>query len=531
MPPPNAPQQQVPLPQKQDAGITQLMVSRPGITRDGTKLARQTYTDGQWCRWYQNLPRKMLGYREIVRNVDSITRSIDIFTNSGYSFIHLGTAGGITRLAINTFTNVNTGTISRTPAAYVTNANINWQIDTLYDQAGGTTMVFANPSNNLVDISSQGSLPVFYGDAVAAAVLIPIPAGVTSSGGICAVAPYLFIYGHNGQLLWSVPGNPLDFAGIGSGSSRPCSSKIVRGLPLRGSSAPGIILWALDALVTGQYVGGTTLWNFTSITTNGSILSSNGVVEHNGIYYWASTSGFSIFNGVMRDLPNDTNRQWFLDNLNFAQRQKVFAVKVPRWNEIWWCFPYGTATECTHAVIYNITYNCWYDTILPNAGRSAGKYDVVYAYPIMAGTSVNSDTSGMSLWQHEMELDEISGAQASAKAIQSYYETSELSLVEPQQLGQVGSDQAVAYSILEPDFDQSGPLSFSAISRANARASEVTYGPVTIPEDSSDGNQLVNFKVTGRLTRFRLESNVVGGNYVTGSPVIHFKPSDGRRED
>ena len=43
--------------------------------------------------------------------------------------------------------------------------------------------------------------------------------------------------------------------------------------------------------------------------------------------------------------------------------------------------------------------------------------------------------------------------------------------------------------------------------------------------------QLLNFKWTGRLNSFYIESNTLDGDYVTGAPVIHFVPGDGRRED
>jgi hypothetical protein len=92
-----------------------------------------------------------------------------------------------------------------------------------------------------------------------------------------------------------------------------------------------------------------------------------------------------MYNGVVKEVPNPLNQNWFFDNLNYAQRQKVFAFKVPRWGEIWWCFPYGDATECSHAVIFNVREQTWYDTILPNGGRCNGQYAKVYRYPIMSG--------------------------------------------------------------------------------------------------------------------------------------------------
>jgi len=68
----------------------------------------------------------------------------------------------------------------------------------------------------------------------------------------------------------------------------------------------------------------------------------------------------------------------------------VFATKVPRFGEIWWCYPRGHATECTHAIVYNVRENTWYDTELPNGGRSAGVFPAVYRKPLMTGVEPQS---------------------------------------------------------------------------------------------------------------------------------------------
>lgn len=515
---------------------TQLLLSQPGVARDGTRLSRRSYSEAQWCRWYQNVPRKMLGYREQTRKLDGIPRAIDIFSDDGYSFVHAASGSAVNRTVIDESTGLANGVVDRTPAGYAPSDNNNWQLAQLYNTADNTTDVWAVATPNASVISTNVDMPLYHGDILGTSALSLVP-GVTVSGGLAAVNPFIMAYGHDGIVQWPNPVNPLDWTGPGSGSSRPVADKIVRGYPMRGSAAPAAILWSLSSLILGQFVGGSDVWDFTAVTTAGSILSSNGVIEHNGIFYWPTTSGFSQFNGVLRDLPNNMNKDWFLKNLNWSQRQKVFGFKVPRWNELWWCFPYGSATECNWAVICNLGDGSqppfWYDTPLPNGGRSAAQYDVVFPYPIMSGVDLNSDTGQYSLWQHEYGLDEVSGAQSSTKAIRSFYVTSEFNYVVPASPGQVGNDRATFYSCLEPDFDQVGDLNLTVITRANARtpaSREKTTGPLVIEADPDPNNELIDFKITGRLSRFKIESNSAGGNFVTGAPVIHFQPGDGRRK-
>jgi hypothetical protein len=78
------------------------------------------------------------------------------------------------------------------------------------------------------------------------------------------------------------------------------------------------------------------------------------------------------------------NKNWFFDNLNYAQRQKVWATKVPRFGEIIWFFPFGDSQECNRAVVFNTIEKTWYDFEL---SRTAGFYSQVFRYPVWAGDS------------------------------------------------------------------------------------------------------------------------------------------------
>ncbi|MFM7851165.1 MAG: hypothetical protein ACKO96_04425, partial [Flammeovirgaceae bacterium] len=108
-------------------------------------------------------------------------------------------------------------------------------------------------------------------------------------------------------------------------------------------------------------------WRYDLISSQSSILSSKCVIEYDGIYYWVGVDRFLMYNGVVKEIPNSMNQNYFFDNLNYDQRQKVYVNKVPRFGEIWWFYPRGSATECNDAIIYNVRENCWYD-----AGQALG---------------------------------------------------------------------------------------------------------------------------------------------------------------
>jgi hypothetical protein len=159
------------------------------------------------------------------------------------------------------------------------------------------------------------------------------------------------------------------------------------------------LFWALDSLIRVSYtpttvstggVSSTFYWRYDIISSQSSILSSQCVIEYDGIYYWIGVDRFLLYNGTVKEIPNSMNQNYFFDNLNYAQSQKVWATKVPRFGEIWWFFPSGDSEECNDCVIYNIRENCWYDGGQAlGARRSAGYFSQVFRFPINAGTDLS----------------------------------------------------------------------------------------------------------------------------------------------
>jgi hypothetical protein len=133
-------------------------------------------------------------------------------------------------------------------------------------------------------------------------------------------------------------------------------------------------------------------WRYDTISGQSSILSSQSAIEYDGIYYWCGVDRFLLYNGTVKEIQNTFNQNYFFDNLNYAQRQKVWVTKVPRFGEIWWFYPRGDATECTDAIIYNVREDVWYDAgEALGARRSAGYFSQVFHYPVEASWDVSAE--------------------------------------------------------------------------------------------------------------------------------------------
>jgi len=493
-----------------------------------------------------------------------------------------------------------------------------WQFDSSFDaQGSGNQLLLAHPGLNLAQIDQTTVTPVLAGN-IAGTTMSPLtdtsgttPTGdiIEVAGGVVVLHPYVFVYGDNGLIKNCVAGNPYDWNGPDSNEVNVSSTKIVKGLPVRGgSNAPSGLFWALDSLIRVSYTPTTITvastpqtfyWRYDIISSQSSILSSQCVIEYDGIYYWIGVDRFLLYNGVVKELKNNFNQNYFFDNLNYAQSQKVYAQKVPRFGEIWWFFPSGDSTECNDCIIYNTREDCWYDAgSAEGARRSAGYFSQVFRFPINAGnvlttqqlvfsstittnttTSIEvpitnqiaigqlvtaagipadtlitaiapsatvdyftvtlskaatasatvsadfSTTAGrITLWQHEIGTDEVVGE--NANAIESYFTTSDLGWVQggPSQASPVGDNFWLHLERMEPDFIQSGEMTFQVTGRPFAQAEDTTSPPYAFSPDT----RKIDLREQRRELRLTFSSNVAGGDYQLGKVLLHANVGDVR---
>jgi hypothetical protein len=295
----------------------------------------------------------------------------------------------------------------------------NWQFDAQFSPVGGTLSALAHPGKTLQNIDSGITSQVLVGDVFPNANnefsmtglcdstgQNPTYKPISVDGGVCVLYPFIFVYGSHGFIANnSVDVNPggyntqnfYNWNGPFANQVNVASSKIVKGMPMRGgTNSPAGLFWATDSLIRVSFNPQATslYWTYDIISSQISIMSSNAVVEMDGIFFWMGVDRFYLYNGSVQVLPNDMNVNYLFDNLNYTQRQKVWATKVPRYNEIWFFYPRGTATECTDAIIYNVKDKIWYDAGQAiGTRRSCGYTTEIFPTPIWAGWEYETTVS------------------------------------------------------------------------------------------------------------------------------------------
>lgn len=571
--------------------------SSPGIQRDGTVTAAQAYVNGIWTRWQRNLPRKMGGYKVTEQYLSNISRALVTQAQSGYRYTYSGNATGVDFFTIDNFGV--SSTVIQPPIPATTNPtttglpatgnflNLNsWQFETQFDNATGISLLFAHCNQNLLDPSNGANFPLYCAATYSPNnwnYFTPAGAGPTAetgfiqvpgfgtgsdghggtqqalfpngiSGGICSLAPYMTVYGNDGFLAWSAPGYPTDFVGTSQGSlfvgaTRITNQKVLKGLPLRGGGglSPNGLYWSVDSVVRATFIGipnGT--FQFDQITCQSSVLSDRSIIEESGTFYWAGVDRILQYNGVVSEVPNTMNLNFFFDNINQTYAGKSFVMKIPRYGELWFCAPLFGATECNWAIIYNYREKTWYDTQLPNFGRSSGLHADNLIGNLMGGvapyvtniagppnTYTPTPTTFYNMWEHEQGLDEV-GVGYVTKAIPASFTTAPITALASDPPG----DTTTHLGILQPDFIQTGDMTVTVLKKNNAAGPQYTGVTATIqanPLTESTGVQnqqtayVVPLKDAAKIVQLQFTSNVLGGNFQMGRTMVEVSP-DGERD-
>lgn len=499
------------------------ITSLPGISREGTDFYGQYYIDGDWVRFYRGKPRKMGGYLSLnTTSFNNIPRGTYVVPKVPNFDVYVGDADHLQFLPVDQLGSVTGPVVDRTPLSLVANQNNMWQFDTMFDTNSNSSILVAHCAPNLASINNDAETPIFYGDSFSSSRLIPT--GISVSGGIFSLHPYLCMFGNAGNVKISAANNPTQIIE----DSRVCAQKIVAGMPTRGgNSSPAGLLWSLDSLIRVTQVGvSDVVFRFDSIATQTSILSSESIIEYNGVYYWATADCFLMYGGTVQEVPNQLNLRYFFRDLNYQQRQKVWATKIPAWGEIWWHYPSGESNECDHAVIYNVRERTWYDTA---SARSSGYFEQVFGFPVWTGNVQNAHNA-YTIWEHEIGKNRVEDG--IDYPIRSFFKTGDVSYVASGPGGEwIGVDRQVYLYQMEPDFAGEEPLSrlegsmtLTVEGRAYANAPNVSSGPLTF--DSTTGK--LDIKQQRREMHLTFESNEINGFYEMGQPLLDFRIGDAR---
>lgn len=154
------------------------------------------------------------------------------------------------------------------------------------------------------------------------------------------------------------------------------------------------LIWTDADLHAAIYVGGTVVYTFEWRGDKCGAISPNSMAVVGDTAYWMGDNGFFRYDGAVSSIPCDVH-DYVFRKLNKQKSQRVYAVSVSQYGEMWWYYPADDSEEVNAYVVYNYKENHW------NVGtlaRTAGVDRGVFLVPIKVGPDGK-------IWKHETGLD------------------------------------------------------------------------------------------------------------------------------
>ena len=304
---------------------------------------------------------------------------------------------------------------------------------------------------------------------------------------------------------WSSQENFNDWtaSATNTAGSNPLStgSRIIGGM----HSRQAVMIWTDTATHTMQYVGGPFVFRFRHIGDNTGLIAPHAAAEFNGIPFWMGDTNFFVWQGGAVQTLDCTVRRYIFDDLNWNQRDKIFAGINSEFNEITWLYPSVNSLECNRYVSYNPLENYWvYGTGKFTTWSDTGIFD-------------NIITGGSDSYLYNNEP--IGVYTADGDLLSSFIESASFEID--------SGNQMMLIRRLIPDVSISDPgqVKFTIKTKRYPQASEETVkGPFVI----QPGTEKVDFRARGRQANIKIDCSTAGVAWKYGSMRLQIQPDGGR---
>jgi|TARA_Y100000034_G_scaffold121495_1_gene165770 hypothetical protein len=332
--------------------------------------------------------------------------------------------------------------------------------------------------------------------------------GVPSTAKLTRVSTadrHLVAYGaHDGSsddpvlIRWSDDDDRTDFTATATNSAG--THRLTRGTSIITAidSRNQTVVFTNTSVHAQSFVGPPFIYNFRLLADDTTLIGQNAVSEVDGTVFWMGSDDFYMYAGEVDILPCPLRRDVF-DNLNRPHQQKCFSGINQRYQEVWFFYPRGTATEPSHYVAFYYgepRKNIWHEGSLART--------VWYDIEKFLENPIAVDSSG-NLYEHENGDDDH--VTAMSVAITS----GAIQLTTPET---GAGDRLLLMDKFIPDASTSDDMTLTVFTRKYPQDPETTKGPFTIT--SSTGK--VSLRAKGRQLRIKYASSTLGQSWHIGTP-------------
>lgn len=261
------------------------------------------------------------------------------------------------------------------------------------------------------------------------------------------------------------------------------------------------LLFTDRAVFEMSYTGDTFVYQTLQVGDNCGTVGQHSVVVTGGSAYWIGYHDFWMWNGSVQPIPSDDIRDYVFSNIDRTQIVFAFAGSNSAKKEVW--FFYTALDGLIHHVIYHLDQACW---SIGQITRNCWEDSTLFSYPFA------SNNLGK-IYQHELGVDD------DGSPMDCYLTFA------PTDISSGSRNMDMTGFI--PDFARlSGSISLTVNTRYYPQDADTANGPYTITD--SDTTPRLDLRCDGKMIGWKVESNVLGGDFRLGLCRVDVQPAGAR---
>lgn len=148
------------------------------------------------------------------------------------------------------------------------------------------------------------------------------------------------------------------------------------------------LLFTENQVYTFRYIGGQLIWQTRLLDQGVGIIGQNARVSVSGTVYWMASNNFYMWRGgSVEVVPSNSGAQttllkYVFNDINYSQKEKIFAWYNEEFREIWWHYPSQGSNEPNRVARLNVDDFSW---CMDEMDRTAAEYpSVITQNPYLA---------------------------------------------------------------------------------------------------------------------------------------------------
>lgn len=360
--------------------------------------------------------------------------------------------------------------------------------------------LLANPSGGSIyvyDPSIGGRAYQLYGAPAKVGAMVVTPERFVFALGVNSLDMEIAWPDQTDYTEWtSLPTNTAN-----EGRTLQEGARLVGGIPVRDGVT--MVLSSTSAY-SFSYAGDNFVYHTDLLGTGCGLCGPLAIAVMGGVAYWFGTSELWKYDGSVQPLPTDDIRDEIFQFINLQQKAKfVVGTNIAK-KQIWFFWADGASTENNRYAIYHVDQNCF---SLGTMERLSWIDKNLFTLPI------GIDSTGYVFSQE-------SGKDGNGVQMNSFLEFSPVDISK----GDVSMDIFAFF----PDVErQTGDMTFEITTKEYPQSTGINTGQNIIAADGS--NARIDLRLNGRLVGFTMASNILGGDFRLGVPMIEIQPAGARR--